>query len=250
MGATVLRLPRRPEDGWRLDLEALGRQVSSRTRLIILTSPHNPSGAPIDGEDLCAVGAIAAGAGALVLVDEVYLDAARAAAGIEAVSAATLDGPFLVTSSLTKSFGLAGLRCGWIVACTDEVAERIRRTRDVVDNASSAPVDRLGAHAFTHLGALTARARAILGANLAHARSFFDTQESIAVSTPLCASVCFPRLQGVADATTFIARLDAEAGVAVTPGRFFDAPAHFRISLAGRPDRLAEGLDRIRRALG
>jgi len=185
-----------------------------------------------------------------VLVDEVYLDAANLVAGGTGrpKPAATLDGPFLSTNSLTKSYGLAGLRCGWVVAPPD-VASRVRRTRDVVDNAESAPADRLAALAFGALAALADRARAILGGNLARARAFFAEHPELELSEAPAASVVFPRLLGLADASPFVRRLLDDHGVAVAPGHFFDLPAHFRLSLAGRPETLERGLERLTAAL-
>ena len=249
MGASVTRVGRRAEAGWRIDLDDLRRAITNRTRLIVLTSPHNPSGALIEPHLIGAIGRLADRVGAWVLVDEVYLDIARDAGGADAQPAATLDGPFLSTSSLTKSFGLAGLRCGWIVTTSDAVAERLRRTRDVVDNAGSAPADRLGALAFTQLDALRRRARAIVEPNLARVRAFLASHPGLEIFDVPRATVVFPRLAGVDDAGPFIERVLATHGVAVTPGRFFDAPAHFRISLAGNPDTLADGLERLGRAL-
>jgi hypothetical protein len=250
MGARIERFDRRFDDGWRIDLDAIRARLSSRTRLVIVTSPHNPTGVVADAETLIALGRLAAEVGAHVLVDEVYLDGANliAGAGSHTRPAATLDGPFISTNSLTKSYGLAGLRCGWTVSAP-AIAVRIRRTRDVVDNAESAPADRLAAFAFSMLPTLAQRAAAVLRGNVRRARDFFSTHPELELSEPPRASVVFPRLLGLPDATPFIGRLLDEFGVAVAPGHFFDAPAHFRISLAGRPETLGAGLDRLADAL-
>ena len=250
MGARVERFDRAFESGYAIDLADLERRVGPHTRLIIVSSPHNPSGVSLDAMALTGLGRIAAATGAHVLVDEVYLDAAALVRGDLAASrsAARLDGPFIVTNSLTKSYGLAGLRSGWAVAPAP-VAERMRRTRDVVDNASSAPADRLAALAFSELPRLAERARRLLAGNLDLARTFAARHPQLALAETPQTSVMFPRLAGVDDAGPFIDRLLSEHGVAVAPGRFFDAPAHVRISLAGRTEALAAGLERIGRAL-
>jgi aspartate/methionine/tyrosine aminotransferase len=245
MGATIRRIPRRRESGWAVDLDRLRDTLTARTRLVVLTSPHNPSGTPIDRPALLEIGRLAATVGAVVLVDEVYLDGMRLAGAAPAPPpAATLEGPFVSTSSLTKSYGLAGLRAGWIVTTQPALAERLRRTRDVIDNAGSAPADRLAAAAFSRLEILSARTRRILGTNIGLARAFFQAHPALDIAAPPAASVVFPRLHGVDDAGPFIEAL-LDRGVAVAPGRFFDEPAHFRLSLAGRTDRLEEGLRRI-----
>src|SRR5262249_1747247 len=130
-----------------------------------------------------------------------------------------------------------------------EIAERLRRTRDVVDNAGPGAADRLSALAFTHLPSLIERARRILGGNVERARAFFDAHPQLEIAAPPGASVGFPRLKDVADSQPFVTRVLEQHGVALAPGHFFDAPAHFRISLAGRGDLLEQGLAKLGDAL-
>lgn len=249
LGATVHRFERRFDRGYALDLDAIRAAMTPETRLIIVTTPHNPSGTTIDAPSLTALGRLAHDARIHVLVDEVYLDAANLVRGDDPTSsAARLDGPFIVTSSLTKSYGLAGLRCGWAVAPANLV-DRLRRTRDLVDNINASPADTLSALAFAQLSSLAARTRALLFENTARAQQFFAAQPLLTVAEPPRASVCFPRVNDLADAGPFVDRLLEQHGVAVAPGRFFEAPAHFRISLAGRTDVLDQGLSRIGTAL-
>jgi aspartate/methionine/tyrosine aminotransferase len=250
MGARVHRFERRFEDRYQINVDDLQRHVTPRTRLIVVTTPHNPSGVRLDRASLAGLGQLADRAGAHVLVDEVYLDASAAVRGEHgpASSAAQLDGPFVVTNSLTKSYGLAGLRLGWAIAPIS-IAERLRRTRDVVDNAGNAPSDRLAALAVSRRSALAERARSLLGANIEQAKTFLTAQPRLEVAEPPGASVIFPRLRDSTDSESLVQALLDRHGVAVAPGRFFDAPAHFRISLAGRPEILARGLEGIGRAL-
>ncbi len=246
MGAHVRRFERRFENRYQIDLDELRGLMSSRTKLIVVTTPHNPSGARLDTAALDGLGRLAEQTGAFVLADEVYLDVAAAVRDEHgpALSAARFDGPFIVTNSLTKSYGLAGLRLGWAIA-PPPVAVRLRRTRDVIDTAGSAPADRLAALAVSQRATLAQRAKSILGANLALARQFLATQPRLEVAEQPGASVVFPRIRDCADAEPFITALLDDHNVAVAPGRFFDSPAHFRISLAGRKDALEAGLEKI-----
>jgi len=246
MGATITRVERHFSNGFRLDPDDVRRAVTPRTRLIVVTTPHNPSGVRIDRATLSALADIAASARAHLLVDEVYLDAASLVAGIGETteSAARLDGPIVVTSSLTKSYGLAGLRSGWAIAQPD-VAERLRRTRDVVDNAGSGPADRLAALAWSVRPHLAARAMRVLGENVALARDVFARMPAVEFAEPPACSVIFPRLRGQETAEPFVQALLERHGVAVAPGRFFEAPGHFRVSLAGDPAALAAGLAKL-----
>src|SRR5476649_2599388 len=83
--------------------------------------------------------------------------------------AALIGDRLLSISSLTKSYGLAGLRCGWVIAAP-AIAERVRRVRDVIDNIGAAPADRLSVLAFSQIDRLAARAHALVSTNLALTR--------------------------------------------------------------------------------
>jgi aspartate/methionine/tyrosine aminotransferase len=244
VGGRVTRFERRFEDGFRLDPDAVRRAVTPATRLIVVTNLHNPSGVMASDEDLDEVGRIAGRVGAHVLVDEVYLDSVpgtRAPAGARSPV-------FVTTSSLTKSYGLSGLRCGWVIGSA-EVAERVRRARDIVDGSGAFPAEHLSVLAFGCLDRLAARAHSILDPNRRLMLDFLASRPELEVVTPAGGTVVFPRLRGGADAGPFVERLAREHDTGVVPGSFFQAPAHVRIAFGGRRDILEEGLCRIGRAL-
>jgi aspartate/methionine/tyrosine aminotransferase len=250
MGARVTRIPRPFSQRFQFDLDAVRAAVTAATRLIIVTSPHNPSGTCLDAGTLRELVSIAELANAHLLVDEVYRDAVALSVGdaTPIASANSLEGPVVITNSLTKSYGLSGLRCGWAVAPA-AVADRMRRVRDLVEAVGSAPSDHLSAYAFHHLPVLATRAQQLVRTNLTLARAFADAHPQLRLAEPPRATVMFPEVAGQTDTTALVADIATRYGVAVAPGQFFDAPAHIRISLAGRTDRLTEGLDRLTRAL-
>jgi aspartate/methionine/tyrosine aminotransferase len=180
-----------------------------------------------------------------VLVDEVYLDTATDG---PVQPAAARSPVFISTSSLTKSYGLAGLRCGWVLAAPD-VAEHVRRARDIIDGTGAFPAERLSVLAFSLLDRLAARARRILTANGAAVRQFLAGRPDLECVLPGAGTVVFPRLRGVDDAGPFVGTLAREFETDVVPGHFFQAPAHFRLGFGGRPEELAQGLARLGRAL-
>jgi aspartate/methionine/tyrosine aminotransferase len=163
------------------------------------------------------------------------------------LTAATLGDAFVCTNSLTKSYGLSGLRCGWILSSTD-VAERIRRARDVVDGTGSIVAERLAALAFTHLDLLLARTTTLLETNGGIVREFLRSRTELDWIAA-AGTVVFPRLRGIADATEFAARLLSARDTAVVPGRFFQAPEHFRLGFGGPTDTLRGGLLAVGAAL-
>src|ERR1043166_4296170 len=127
LGQLVKRIPRRPENKFQIVVDELKKIVSRKTRLIVLTNLHNPSGVLLEEAALREIGEVARSVGARVMVDEVYLELLF---DRPFRSACQLGETFLVTSSLTKAYGLSGLRCGWIVAAP-ELAERMWHHNDL-----------------------------------------------------------------------------------------------------------------------
>ncbi len=245
LGAALTRFERRIEDGFQLDLDRVAASLTPRTRLIIVTNPHNPTGATSSIADITALGELAARHGAAVLVDEIYLDVASGRPG---GVAAALCGPFVTTSSLTKAYGLSQLRCGWALASA-EVAEEIRRVRELVDGIGSVLAERAAVIAFDHLDELAGRARAILEPNLARLTGFMASQPRLDWVRPGGGTVAFPRLRSGENADGFASRLLADHQTMVVPGHFFEAPSHFRIGFGIAAETLERGLTEIGTAL-
>jgi aspartate/methionine/tyrosine aminotransferase len=244
LGANTVRFERTFEDGFALDPARVSAAMTPHTKLIVITSPHNPSSVAAEPAALRAIGEIAAARGAHVLVDEVYLDAAMAVTP----TAAALGDTFIVTSSLTKSYGLAGLRCGWILS-SEATAARLRRARDVVDGTGSIVAERLSVVAFEHLEALLARTRALLATNMPLVRNFLHGRPELEWIDPGRGTVVFPRMRGVDDTSRFAERLLTERETAIVPGRFFQAPSHFRLGFSGHTESLRGGLEALGAAL-
>ena len=249
LGGTVHFFQRRFEDGYQLDADALRRAMTPRTRLVVLTNPHNPSGVVLDDASIRAAAGVAAEYGAALLVDEVYLDIVNILGeGPRHTPAALLAPNAISTSSLTKSYGLNALRCGWAIG-SEEAAERMRRVRDVVDGIGPVPTERLSALAFSQIDRLAGRARALVSANLDMVREWLRDVPSLTLPSAARATVVFPRVAGARDTRDLAERLHREEDVAIVPGHFFGEPANIRISLAGNPDVLREGLARLARFL-
>jgi aspartate/methionine/tyrosine aminotransferase len=246
LGAKVNRFHRVFEEGFVVNPDRVASALTPATRLIILSNLHNPTGALTPPEVLREVGRLAEEVGARVLVDEVYLESLH---GREVAPAATLSPTFISTSSLTKAYGLSGLRAGWALS-SPEIGEKVKRVRDVVDGVGSFPSELLAHLAFGNLPALRERARGILEPNMARLRRFMDAHgEELEWVAPAGGSVAFPRMMGMEDISDFVVRLREEYDTGVVPGHFFQAPAHFRIALGGREEILEAGLARLGRAL-
>jgi aspartate/methionine/tyrosine aminotransferase len=240
LGAKVLRFERRFDEAYALDPARVARALTPRTKLIVITSPHNPTSVIADTPALEAIGRAAAAQGAYVLVDEVYMDAA----GTPERPAAALGDMFVSTSSLTKSYGLSGLRCGWILS-SPALAERIRRARDVVDGTGSIVAERLSVLAFAQLDRLLGRARTLLSANHALLLDFLRGRSDLEWIEPGGGTVVFPRIRGLDDTWEFADGLLRNRHTALVPGSFFEAPQHFRLGFNIETDKLAGGLQAL-----
>jgi aspartate/methionine/tyrosine aminotransferase len=244
LGAKVTRFPRRFESGFQIDPADVAKAAGARTRLIVLTNLHNPSSAFTGEETLLQVGEIARRTGARVLIDEVYLDAAF---DLRPRTSLHLGREFVVTNSLTKVYGLGGLRCGWILAETP-VAKKIWRLADLFYSSLPHVAELLSVIAFRHLPVLERRARTILDANAAAARLFFNTRSDLEALKHEQGLVAFPRLTS-GDSSRLSERLLAKYETSIVPGRFFEMPRHFRIGLGGETAEVEQGLRRIAGAL-
>jgi aspartate/methionine/tyrosine aminotransferase len=244
LGAKIRRFPRKFESGFQLDPREVERSISARTRLIVITNLHNPSGVRTIDSKLRMVGEIARSMGAHVLVDEVYLEACFDSPW----QTAYLLGPnFVTTSSLTKAYGLSGLRCGWIFAAKP-LAERMWRLNDLFGVMAPHPIELLSVLAFEHLREITARAKQVLATNRALLKEFFKSRRDLLAIWPEAGTVAFPQLNsGHADA--FCQLLREKYETSVVPGRFFEMPEHFRIGVGGKTEDVREGLARIGAAL-
>jgi aspartate/methionine/tyrosine aminotransferase len=241
----VGRFERVFEDGWKLDPERVARGLTDSTRLVVVTDPHNPTGVLATDEELLAVVDVAEKVGAHVLVDEVYREAVFDRPWRPA---ARLSDRIISTSSLTKAFGLSGLRCGWAVA-EPRVCSSMRRVRDVVDAVGAFPGERLSVVAFDHLSALRERARSILEPNSRMLSEFVDGHDVLEWVPPVGGAVAFPRIRGVEDTGDFARKLAEQYDTGIVPGAFFQCPAHFRVAIGGLTEMLGGALEALGRAL-
>jgi aspartate/methionine/tyrosine aminotransferase len=242
--ANVKRFPRTEENGWAVDPGAIRRCVTLKTRLIVITNLHNPTSVLTPDSVLREVGDIARSVGALVLVDEVYLDAVYEATPRTSFHHGS---EFVVTSSLTKVYGVSGLRCGWILARPD-LATKMRHLNDLYAATAVYPGQLLSVAAFKHLNLLREGAHRILDADRKLLHDFLAHQPGLSAVRTDWGTTSFVRLRN-GNADIFLKRLRAEFETSAVPGRFFEMPDHFRIGMGVSTTMFAEGLSRVARAL-
>jgi aspartate/methionine/tyrosine aminotransferase len=238
---------RRAEDGYALDVAAVGRAVTPRTRLVILSNLHNPTGAAINRAELESLAQMAESRDFYVLVDEVYLEWNYGVGNDpELRSAINISPRFVTTRSLTKVFGLAALRAGWILA-DSWLATRMRRLNGLFASSMSSPAERLAARAFDHAAMLLDKQRKRVDKNRSIVTKFIESQPKLSWLAPDSGTVGFVRLEG-GDVDGLVERLLARDSL-VTPGRFFGVDDHFRIGFGMEKANLEEGLKRLDSAL-
>ena len=244
LGAAVKHFARTEESGYALDPAQVRRAITRKTKLIVLTNLHNPSSVLASETQLREVGGLARSVGARVLVDEVYLDAVYTNTPKPAYH---LGPEFIVTSSLTKVYGLSGLRCGWILAAPD-LARTMWRLNDLFASIPAHPAELLSVVALENLDAIRERSRKIVEADRTVLQEF--TAEEKAVTTPCTefGTTAVMRLEN-GNVDDFLTRLRTDYETSVVPGKFFGLPNHFRIGMGVDHEMFREGLQRIAQAL-
>jgi len=252
LGARVAYFDRSLETDFAVRLEAVEKALTSRTRLIVLSNLHNPTGALLSQETLVDVGRLAQRENIRVLVDEVYIEmlfdeSAPFAFSLGQQIAAAGENPFIVTNSLTKTYGLSGLRCGWILAAP-ELTRRIWRLNDLFGVNAAHVAEQMSVAAFDRLDTLRMKSQALLTANRKLLDAFLDSHRELECYRPPAGTVVFPTVPN-GDPETFFALLRDKYETTVVPGHFFGLPRHFRIGIGGESENVHGGLERLGAAL-
>ncbi len=244
LGLEIKRFQRPASADYQIDIDDLRRQVSSRTKLIVLCNLHNPTGAFTPESTLREIGEIARRVGARVIVDEVYLEMLWEK---HPQSAFHIDPEvFLSTNSLTKAYGLSGIRCGWILA-SPEIVQRIRHFEDLHMGTNVHPAELMGVIAFQKLDQIAAMQKKRLDENRKLLREVLESQSVLEYFWPENGAIIFPRVKG--SAAKFLARLRSEYEVSVVPGEFFEDPQRVRIGVSGTTESVRASLEQLGKAL-
>ncbi len=248
-GARVVPVRRDPREGFALDPARFERAMTPRTRAVVVTDLHNPSGVRADREALRAIARVAERAGAILVVDEVYaaFDAFVDERGVFRGSARKLAPNVVAVSSLTKCYGLGPDRIGWLLG-----------PKDVVERAGDAMIASAGmlprSHAtialaaFAQLPTLAERSRRLLSGKRERVAAWAASHE-LAWTAPAEGLFGLVTVPGRVDLTPAIEKAARERQVLVAAGSFFGLPEAFRIAWSIRDDLLDEGLARLAEAL-
>jgi len=248
IGADVETIPLRFEDRWRLDLDHVASRLRPDTRLISITYPHNPTGSMITPGELDAlVALVESHSTARLLVDETYRDLAY---DDPLPMAASLSPRVLAVSSMSKTYGLPGLRIGWLTCRDDRLLETLLAAKEQIFICGAVVEEELAARVLERRAAVLSLVRAKTRRHLDIVRTWIDGHELFEWVEPSAGVVCFPRIRPElqVDIDRFYRALLDEHGTYVGPGRWFDQdPRFFRLGFAWPTEeeleRGLEGLD-------
>jgi aspartate/methionine/tyrosine aminotransferase len=250
LGANVSRLERKFDEDFQLVPDRLAQLLTPRTRAVVLSNLHNPSGVAASTQSLEAVAEMAARVGAVVMVDEVYLDYAFDPSGATGSTPACLTVDNSISwSSTTKAFGFGALRAGWIVSrnagCADAMAMASHYLQVDMPLASL----ELATRVLRNSEVLEARAHAATAAGRQIVADWVSREERIAWVDPSAGASCVIRLPELVSDQTFAEHLRSAHDTQVVPGSFFGAPGLVRLSFAIDAEPLERGLANFSAAL-
>lgn len=234
---------------WRPDIEALRRIVSERTRLIIICTPNNPTGARLTASELDEIASVAESVGCWVLSDEVYRGAE-----FDGQDSPSMCGRYeraIVTSGLSKAYGLPGLRIGWILAQPPFI-ESTWSYHDYTTIAPGALSDRLARTALSpgQRPRILDRTRTILRENLPLIEQWLRAHDpGFSWIRPEAGAILYTRYNYAINSTELVTRLRQEKSVLIVPGDHFGMDGYLRLGYGERPDYLRAGLDRLHELL-
>jgi aspartate/methionine/tyrosine aminotransferase len=229
IGCEVTPWLARERDGWALDVDDLRRSLRPNTRMVVLNTPHNPTGFLMSRTDFREVNRIVEEKGAVLFSDEVFRESEYTSAD-RLPAACDLSERAVSLGSLSKSYGLAGLRIGWVATRNAEIYAKMAELKDYTTLCNSAPSEFLARLALRHRQALVRRNVDIIASNLTVLDGFFARHERrFQWVRPQAGTVAFPRLVG-GDVELLCRELVTAAGVLLLPGTVFeDRENHFRI---------------------
>ena len=245
LGAKLNRFRLRIDENWEPDWDEFEQAVNPRTRLLYLSNPNNPSGSILSEEAMRRIVARCEAMGAWLLADEVYLGAEIHCPRTRSFWG--MSGRVIVTSGLSKAYGIPGVRIGWIAGPPDLI-ETCWSQHDYITigpNKLSDAIARIAVKAASR-EKLYARTRAILQHNLPIVRDWVAGFGGfLTFREPQAGALCLMRYRSPTPSYELCERIRVHQSVLIVPGAHLGLEGYLRIWLGGRPEFLAEGLRRI-----
>jgi len=238
-----------PENGFRYDLDALEQLVTPKTKLIVANTPHNPTGAMLSEADLRRIHALAESVGAWLLVDEAYRWLDLPGGDPMAPPIRDLGARGISVGTMSKPFGLPGLRIGWIAA-PEAVVQACWAARDYISLSPGKLNDYLAQVALKLRHEIVARNWEIVTANLSVADAWFEEHvDLVSWTRPRGGLLALMKYDFAVPSREVSDVLAADFSVMLAPGSAFGYEGYLRVGVGQRPDLFAEGLRRAAVAL-
>jgi aspartate/methionine/tyrosine aminotransferase len=242
-GAQVKQLPLRPETGYQPDMDELSGLIDSRTRLIVINNPHNPTGAVIEEPTLSHICRLAEDCGAYVLCDEAYRGL-YIREDMRVPSALDLSSRAIATGSFAKPFSLAGLRLGWIAAPAEVIAECLIH-RDYTTISCGRLDDHLAVLALSHLDKLMERNLTLLRRNFRIVDDWVAEHPVIDYVAPRGGTTAFLHYDLPISSRDLCLRLIEKYSTLLAPGECFERENYLRLGFACDTELLRTGLNNL-----
>lgn len=244
LGARRISWQRRFEDKFQVNVNALEELFTKKTRLVVMTNLHNPSGVLTDQKTIKTIAEIAGNHGAYVLIDEIFLD------GSFTPQSSSFGMPnVIVTSSTTKIYGLGGLHTGWVVA-PEEIAVKCQQVKAHTTAAASYTSEIMSAHLLhTARDDLLKRYQKRAKTNLAILKKWMHHHDMLEWVEPDGGIVCFPKYTIDIPSITLCKHLFDKQKILLNPGAFFNLEGHIRLSYGCEEETLRDGLEALETGL-
>lgn len=231
----------RKENGFRIDVEEVKKLTDTNTKLILVNSPHNPTGATISDAELDSLHEFTSSRGIQLVSDEVYHPIFH---GQSTKSASRLPHATVI-HDFSKAFPLSGVRAGWMIEHDPKRLKDYWTARSYFSITNNSVGEFLAELAMRHRSSVLGRTQKVASENLQQLGSFMaEHQETIGWIAPRGGMTAFPWLVSGKDSRAFC-QAAAEQGILLAPGDCFDAPPHFRIGFAAMTDKFSSALDRL-----
>jgi len=245
LGASIRRFDRSFQDGYQLDLRQIESLITEKTKLLVLTNLHNPSGVLLSPSLLEGLIHLTLRKGVKLMIDEIYIEFLDDQQQLTSFHDAD---NIIVTSSLTKVYGLGGLRCGWIFA-RPPLTREMRKIIDYTNVEGVYIGEQISARILGQLDSIKQKLMGQMVANRRQVESLIEDEDNLDWVEPAGGVVCFPRVQSEGGGDRLAELLYQKHETSLVPGRFFEDPHHFRLGFGVDPKILAAGLENIRNAL-
>jgi aspartate/methionine/tyrosine aminotransferase len=228
-GAAVEVWQRHFEDGWAHDLLALEKLFRPNTKLVYINTPSNPTGINMKPEIYTTLLEMCEARGVVLFCDEVYRELEHDT-GSTLPAACDLSKTAVSLGSVSKAYGLPGLRTGWLASQNHTLLQKCLDFKLYTSICSPAPAEFLSDLALRHRHVMLSDNRAIVQRNLLLLQAFIERHSNhFAWVAPNASPICFPRLTGLGNVREFCERLAQEKSVLLLPGEVYDMPNHVRI---------------------